>query len=379
MKKHELQPTSISDRKVESVAIHLLKLDTDNPRFGGLEQGASQEDTLEFIVKQFGIEDVLASLATNGYFRSEPLVAKRSGGDLIVVEGNRRLAACLILARDPRAAKFENLRPKDPSEQWSPDVELPVLVFDESEQASLLPYLGVRHIVGSQPWDSFAKARWIDLVINQGTMSLSDIEKAIGDTNRTIARMLDGYRFVHQLTKSGHFKPEESQRRGKGSNIQYPFSWVYTLLDYSSVREYLELPPRSETPKEPIPKSSLARAATAMAYMFGDRVHTPAIKNSRQISDLADALSDPVKRELLESGQNIDDVIQRSRPVSDRLATLLREAEAALKGATGVVAEGSLQAKEAQQLVSTANALRNMAGSLFKALNNAAFPDNADD
>lgn len=375
---HGKPTTSISDRKVENVSINALKLDPDNPRFGGLEKDASQEETLDFIVKQFGIEDVLASLATNGYFRSEPLVAKRVGKDLIVVEGNRRLAACLILANDPRAAKLANLRPERVSETWSPEGKLPVLIFDESEQQSLLPYLGVRHIVGSQPWDSFAKARWIDLVVRQGTMTLSDIERAIGDTNRTISRMLDGYRFATQLKESGHFKPEESKRRGKGSNIEYPFSWIYTLLDYSSVREYLDLKPRSENLENPIPKSSLTKAATAIAYMFGSREVTPVIRNSRQIADLADALSDPLKRDLLESGKNIDEVIQRSRPISDRLATLLRDAEAALKAAMGVVAEGTLPAKEAQQMIATANTLRNTANSLFKSLNSTAYPENSD-
>lgn len=371
--------TSIADRKVGHFKLSELLLDPNNPRFGGLGDKADQAKIVEFITKQFGVEDVLASLATNGYFQSEPLVARQTKDNkLVVVEGNRRLAACLILAGDPRAKEVSELRPNKISQTWSPDTEVPVLVFDENEQSSLLPYLGVRHIVGSQPWDSFAKARWIDMVVNEGQMTLQDIESAIGDTNRTITRMLDGYRFITQLIDAGHFKPSDSHRRGKGSNTGFPFSWVYTLLDYSQVRDYLALAPRTKAEKKPIPARSLTAATKSMVYMFGDKENLPSIKNSRQIADLADALSDPVKRKMLEQGIAIDQVIERSQKPTDRMATLLLQSETALRAANGVLAEATLEPKAATPLVSTANVIRNLAGSLFKGLQEAAFPSDND-
>ena len=369
---------NLADLNIEPHKLSDLLLDPSNPRFGGLNKNADQGQVTEFIVNQFGVEDVLASLATNGYFQSEPLVARRSGEKLVVVEGNRRLAACLILAGDSRARGVAHLRPTHVKHDWSPDTQVPVLVFDESEQGSLLPYLGVRHIVGSQPWDSYAKARWIDEVVSNGQMTLDDIESAIGDTNRTITRMLDGYRFVQQLKESGHFKPSESQRRGKGSNTEFPFSWVYTLLDYSQVRDYLELPPRSEARAQPVPAKSVPAAAKTLVYMFGDNEKSPAIRNSRDISDLADALSDPIKREMLEKGVSIEVIKERSRTPSERLSSLFIDAENALKTATGILAEGSVDPYTAQPLVSIANGIRNLANSLFKSMQAAAYPSDED-
>ena len=379
--KNAAAPTTtvdLANRNVEPHRLGDLLLDPANPRFGGLNKNADQAQVTEFIVKQFGVDDVLASLATNGYFQSEPLVARRDGQKLVVVEGNRRLAACLILARDPRAKDVAHLRPEHVKQDWSPETQVPVLVFDESEQGSLLPYLGVRHIVGSQPWDSYAKARWIDEVVSKGQMTLEDIESAIGDTNRTITRMLDGYRFVQQLKDSGDFKPDQSQRRGKGSNTEFPFSWVYTLLDYSNVRDYLGLPPRAEAKKRPIPATALPAAAKSLVYMFGDDDRSPAIRNSRDISDLANALSDPIKREMLEKGASIEQINERSRTPSERLSSLFLDAELALKTATGILAEGSVDPNTAQQLVPIANGVRNLAGSLFKSMQEAAYPSDHD-
>ena len=133
----------LADREVELHAIEDLLLDRDNPRFGGLGASAEQSDVVEFITKQFGVEDVLASLATNGFFQSEPLVAKRTPDGLVVVEGNRRLAACLILANDERARKLKHLRPDFGNLQWTPKSQVPVLVFEKGEQDALLPYLGM--------------------------------------------------------------------------------------------------------------------------------------------------------------------------------------------------------------------------------------------
>jgi hypothetical protein len=63
----------------------------------------------------------------------------------------------------------------------------------------------------------------------------------IGDQHRTIRRLLEGYYFSRQTIEAGEFRPQDSQRRGRGSVTEYPFSWVYTMLGYSAARDYLGL------------------------------------------------------------------------------------------------------------------------------------------
>ena len=90
------------------LALERLHLDTENPRFGArLASVGDESRVLDEIVESHGIKDVLSSLAANGFFSSEPLVGAVNKGreehDVVILEGNRRLAACLILADDPRA------------------------------------------------------------------------------------------------------------------------------------------------------------------------------------------------------------------------------------------------------------------------------------
>lgn len=234
-------------REVARIDSANLLLDDANPRFGLLDPGSSQTEVLDHIVAQFGVDDVLSSLVVNGYFEAEPVVCRRqpSSSACVVVEGNRRLAACLILLEDERARNQDRRRAEFVSrwrDQGRPPINpIPALVFEPDEQQeAILAYLGVRHIASSKPWDSHAKAAWIAKVVEAKELSIARIAAMLGDHHRTVNRMLEGYYLVDQLTKSGHFQPENSIRKGRGSVTAYPFSWVYTILGYATVSR---LPP----------------------------------------------------------------------------------------------------------------------------------------
>ena len=104
--------------------VSLLHLDSQNPRLPEEAQGKSEEELLNVLYKEFFLDELADSMVENGYFDEEPLVAvphklpsdlkdadpnskefrdfiNRGSTELIVVEGNRRLAtAKLLLSRD---------------------------------------------------------------------------------------------------------------------------------------------------------------------------------------------------------------------------------------------------------------------------------------
>ena len=83
-----------------------LLLDATNPRLGKqCQPEEKQPQVLDTIVDVFGVDDVLSSIAVNGYFDAEPLVGIHEGNKIRIKEGNRRLVACLILAGDPLCQK----------------------------------------------------------------------------------------------------------------------------------------------------------------------------------------------------------------------------------------------------------------------------------
>jgi hypothetical protein len=151
-------------------------------------------------------------------------------------------------------------------------------------------------------------------------MDIDSISIMIGDQHKTISRLLQGFYFVKQLTDEGAFRPEDSLRRGRGSVTEYPFSWVYTILGYKSLREYLDLGQPTASPN-PLKKANLKKGALVLNAMFGDRSkgRNAAIDDSREIGALADALADPIKVALLEKGRTIKEIERETKPLADRL------------------------------------------------------------
>lgn len=352
-----------------------LHLDGNNPRLGSQAGKFKTElDVLDAIVNVYGVDDVLSSLAVNGYFAAEPMVgvATETPGHLRIAEGNRRLAACLILIGDPRAKNhskrtrdYQSLQTKHGQSSLT---EVPVRVLANTR--SLLSYLGVRHIAASQPWDSYAKAAWVAKVLDESNLTLEDVSQMIGDQHGTVARSLEGYYFVNQLVKAAQFKPEDSMRPGRGSNPEYPFSWVYTALGYGPVREWLNLSDLSAgQDKTPVKgKERLDEAGELMTFLFGKKSigRQPAITDSRQISDLAKAISDPQSRRLLKHGKTIGEVAQFLKPAKERVADSLLDAQGALQNSLTTLSEGEVKSAEAKELLDPSQRVRNLAVDVHK-------------
>lgn len=372
-----------SGKNVEYAALSELDFDTENPRFGrSAQEKRSQTEILDYIVSSFSVEDVLSSIAVNGYFVAEPLICREQGkgSRLTVVEGNRRLAACLILANDPRAKnqqrKLEQFRSLQ-TESGRPAFDaVPIIRFGlhESEK-ELLSYLGVRHIAASQGWDSYAKAAWIAKAVERNDLTLKDIALMTGDQHRTVRRLLEGYYFINQMMDEGRFLPENSLRKGRGSNPEFPFSWVYTLFGYPHARAFVEMP---EMPKKnPVAAARMNNASTLVIAMFGDKVagRSAAISDSREIGRLAAVLDAPEKIALLEKGKSVSEIDFETQPIDVKLRDALSDCKDLL---SGLVA--SLEATPPAEVVATASfplakQVSNLANSVAKRLGSIQLGD----
>jgi hypothetical protein len=77
-----------------------LHLDAKNPRLGRETLARAPREIIQYLFEHDKALEVAQSIATRGYFPNEPLLAINQGDQLIVVEGNRRLAALKAL-REP--------------------------------------------------------------------------------------------------------------------------------------------------------------------------------------------------------------------------------------------------------------------------------------
>ena len=218
--------------------------------------------------------------------------------------------------------------------------------------------------MGFLEWDSYAKVAWVDQVLRDHNLSLSEVVEMLGDKNATIPRMLAGYRFVNQLISTGRFRPDQSQRKGRGSNPDYPFSWVYTALDNPPVKEFVGFKESGGVPSEkPIPEDKLDDAGWIMTFMFGDKNKGVAaiVDDSRELGDLAKAVRDPVMCSRLKEGKKLRFVIEESRPSAERLQEGLQKVADQLKDLSGLIVPGNLDPDAALSLIDPAKNVSNHA------------------
>ena len=373
-------------RQIEYLSLDLLLLDGGNPRFGSQKHGSDQEQILDYIVSKFGVDDVLSSLAVNGYFESEPLVCRREADSdqFVVLEGNRRLAACLVLVKDQRA-KNHKVRTDSFRKLWkgngSPRIDpVPAITFEKDEQQkALLSYLGVRHIAASQPWDSYAKAAWVAQVVETGELDVKGVAQMIGDRHRTINRLLQGYYVVQQLIQAGKFAPQDSVRSGRGSVTEYPFSWVYTILGYAAVQKFLEIS-EDTAARSPIPPHKLDAGGLLLKAMFGDRSRgkNSAVSDSRELGLLASTFASDTKRRLLQQGKTVAQIETVTQPIGQRLSDGLGDVREILGGLIAGLTENDIDQEAAAGLLTVSGGAKNLAASLDTKLREIALGTDSD-
>ncbi|MCL1499760.1 hypothetical protein [Xanthomonas nasturtii] len=381
---NSLSGTLVVNPKKADVALKDLKLDVANPRFGGVATGArDQADVLDHIVNTFGVDDLLSSLSVNGYFEAEPLVVREEDGELIVAEGNRRLAACLMLVGDERAYR-QREKAQGFIAEWQshnrPSIDpVPVIIFEgKDSKKGLLSYLGVRHISSSKSWDSYAKAAWVAEVVELHGIAVPEIARMIGDQHRTIERLLQGYYLVKQLQETGDFRPEDSLRRGRGSVADYPFSWVYTILGYAAAQKYLDVQPGAAKPN-PLKEESTKKGRVLMRAMFGDRSagRNSSVSDSRQLGDLASLLVNPETLTLVEQGKSVDEIKTAVQPIDEKLRMGVEEVREILRDLVSRMDEVPVSKDLAISMMPPSEKAASLAISLFKKLQAAAIASTA--
>jgi hypothetical protein len=152
-------------------------------------QEQSQARLLGYLFDNAVLDELGKSYLDNGYFLHEPIIVTPSaieGRAYVVLEGNRRLAALLVLLQDDRARDGE-LRfalEREPSEQEAADLrEIPCYVVPEREEVHR--FLGFRHIGGIKTWSAEAKARYLfaeveKISVEAGKDAFSAIGRRVG-------------------------------------------------------------------------------------------------------------------------------------------------------------------------------------------------------
>ena len=80
------------------LSIDNLKLDVKNPRFSYQStKEMNQTEIVKYLIENHAVYELAKAIAINGYLLNEEPIVCKEGDSYVVLEGNRRVAACKIL------------------------------------------------------------------------------------------------------------------------------------------------------------------------------------------------------------------------------------------------------------------------------------------
>ena len=354
------------------VPLDQLWLDPQNPRLPLSQRGKKEEDVIDYMLREEGLLELMASIGERGYSPAEPLlVIKRDSGGFTVVEGNRRLAALKLL----NGTYTPSMRAKLVEEIIGAAKQKPsnIPAIEYPSRDAILSYLGYRHITGIKQWDSLAKARYLHDLYNraagEGKSDLggiySSLARTIGSRADYVKRLLIGYKVMEYLN-------DEAYLGIKGmTEDDIHFSVLTTALNYENILKYVGLD--SLEPDKTLDVGCIKKyeMKELIAWLFVPvKEGGPRVPESRALRDL-NRILDPEAPEALQkfkSGATLAEALVFTQAPNESFSSLLIEAIDNLKAAKGQTERLSQTSEKIKSWTKTLTEISNLTNSLFKLL-----------
>lgn len=312
-----------------------LLFDHRNPRIALTDTPEDQNKILEVLWRDFAVDEIALSIAQNGYFPYEPIFATREKGKLVVIEGNRRLAAVKLLidAELRKAIKATDL-PSISAAARDKLKQLPVIICKRED---LWAYLAFRHVNGPQAWEPNSKSDYIAWVHNTLGISLDEIAKTIGDKNQTVERLYRARMVLEQAEEAGAFKREDRYK------AHFSYSHLYTGLGYAGIQKFLGIDDKKGFKQTPIPKEKVENLGHLLIWLYGSKSRgtRPIVRSQNpDLRQLDEALQSKQGVVALMRGLPLDLAVDLSRGDERLFREALQAAKQSLQKALGALLTG---------------------------------------
>lgn len=332
------------EKQIQEKNVKELHLDPKNPRLAEEEHTGTQASIQKVMEKQFDLQPIKDSLYRNSFFYEEPLVAvyeslPEFGAKpvLVVVEGNRRLAALKSIldnhAEYPSEAARKRLE------------KIPVVIRTNRDET--LPFVGFRHVTGIREWEAPAKAQYAHRLVTAG-YTVDRIAQLIGDKTRQVDRWIRTQSLVLRVNKLGITQEDAAK--------SFHFSYLLTATDAPATQKWLKL--RQDPAKSLVKEVDDDRLKQLWTWLYGSKQRevSPVVPESRQIHKLNRVLAVPAATKELEKTGNLDRADAYTQSREEYVANILAEVRSMLQDMhTTVYLDGPLvDSKETHELVASA-------------------------
>jgi len=311
---------------LQFIEIDSLYLDPKNPRLGRrhVSEEFSQEVILD-LMTEFKLDELAVSFLENGFWPQEAIIVVREevygAEQLIVVEGNRRLAALKLLhlaAQDKPFSKKWGLMVDEIQPQ--PDLFESVPCIEVSSRKDVISYIGFRHVTGIKEWGAAEKAQYIADMVDAGD-SYKDVAQKIGVRLDTARRNYVSYKILLQMEGDDEIELEKVEKK---------FSVLFLSLREAGVKKYLNIDVVSipELTHEPIPQEHLDNLKKFAKWLFGTHDEAPLFSDSRNIGLFGKVLASEEGVEYLETADDpdFDEAVRKAKAHEDDLITSVSRA-----------------------------------------------------
>ena len=319
--------TDIEINTVVKVSVDQLVLDEKNPRLLNLIGNAKELDIINQLYRSEDLSELLQSIAANGYMDIEPLIVEKGEQNLIVLEGNRRLAAIRLFLEPEltnRLLKEKQLKinvPEISEKHLNTLSQVSVYVVAKREDAR--SFIGFKHINGAARWESYAKARFAAEWYGTGQYSLAEIARSIGDRHDTIKKMVSAIYVLEQAEEQDLFHINDRV------NPKFNFSHLYTALSRRPYMKFLGLDitwSNYEPQPFPVPSNNLDNLREVLRWIYGSKEDdlSPLVQTQNpDIKNLAEVLDSPEGLVVLRATKSLHEAHASTHPPSTKFSQAL--------------------------------------------------------
>lgn len=282
--------------RLDKTAPGTLTLDLSNPRMPDATF-TDENEAIGYLYAQADLGELIQSIGNSGWLDFEPLIVEES--TMIVVEGNRRLAALRILADPVLQRQFKATLPDSLHANAIPS-EIQVNYVGSRKEAR--DFIGFKHVNGAFKWDSYAKARFAYSWLQDGD-GIDEVSRRLGDGHNTVSRLVNGVIVLEQAEGARLFDREQRSKKS------FYFSHLYTALSTANVRDFLGLPEsdNSVLPFEPVPASHRQQLRSLLTWLYGQEDEPSVIRSQNpDLGRLVSVLGSERAVDVLGSTRNLD-------------------------------------------------------------------------
>ena len=222
--------------KTRLLSIENLKLDVRNPRFSyQSSRTLNQTEIIKYLITNHAVYDLAKDIAINGYLINEEPIVCKEGDYYVVLEGNRRIAACKIILDPYKYLSAQ--KAKELSKYGSINDKISCKVSPTRRDADTLIYN--KHTgIPLQKWDKVSQDAFLFNLIQNENLTIEGTSLKLNVTPSEIRKALRRYS-IHQysikLFAESPYELEQIQEQG------FPITTFERFYDDARGAEFLGL------------------------------------------------------------------------------------------------------------------------------------------